>query len=116
MNYTIILSTIILGVQIFFAPSCSANSYLDMLTTPPKDHVPYTPPQYQVVTKNDLYHRSNIITSSPVVTDPSLKIAAWEYSQTHPYNPLTIREDIQNIIFAVETIALGGLIYLIHKH
>ena len=116
MNYTIILSTIILGVQIFFAPSCVANSYLDMLTTPPKNHIPYTPPQYQVALKNDLYYRSNITTPSPVVTDPAPKSAAWEYSKAHPYNPLSIKEDIQNIIFAVETVALGGLIYLIHKH
>ena len=106
---------IILGVQIFFAPLCFANSYLTMITTPPENYEPYTP-TYHPIPKKNLYYNSNIRTSSPVVEDPTYKIQAWARSEANPYSPLTIKEDVQNFIFAVETIALGGLIYLIHKH
>lgn len=103
------LTCFILGVQIFFAPNVYGNSYMAMLTTPPENYTPY---QRIEVPAHDLYYRSNIKTKSPVMTDPAEKIAAWEYSEAHPYNPNTFKESIQNFIYAVETIAFGGLIYL----
>lgn len=115
MTKTLKLFCFTLLVQILFAPNVYGNSYMAMITTPPAN---YTQSDHHHVYRpittppNDLYHRSNVLTQSPVVVDPSEKIAAWEYSEAHPYNPNTFKESIQNFIYAVETIAFGGLIYL----
>lgn len=115
MTKTLKLFCFTLLVQILFAPNVYGNSYMAMITTPPAD---YTQSDHHHVYRpittpaNDLYHRSNVLTQSPVVVDPSEKIAAWEYAQAHPYRYSTFKEDLENIVYAIETIALGGLIYL----
>ncbi|MBR5599069.1 MAG: hypothetical protein IKW39_03415 [Alphaproteobacteria bacterium] len=115
MNKRHVFYSIIIGAEIFFAPMCYANSYLTMITTKPDNYEPYTP-KYPPIPQKHLYYNSNTVTNSPVVTDPTHKIQAWARSKEHPYDPITLKENMQNIILTVETIALGGLIFLMHKH
>ena len=97
-----------------------ANSYLEMLTTKPIDHIDETsqinPNLPIIVRKNNLWYEGNTQTISPVVTSPYPKYEAWlRYQDRNDFYDYTT-EELQNMIYVLETGLIGWGLYKIYHY
>lgn len=107
-----------------FNTAASANSYLEMITTPPletntnNDSTSYFNTTNESATvPTPLWYDTRITTAAPVVFSPLPKYIAWQQAKQRE-NTLQFdsHEFIQNLIYNLE----GGLaiwgVYQFHKH
>lgn len=116
MKKTLIKTVIVIGASFLLAPLAYANSYLDMITKAPKDYIS-TQTKYIPTTSNhtkpNTWYDSKISTKSPIVTSPYPKYLAWRQSKAIEDRYYNYKEDIQEAIYILETIALCSFIHKI---
>lgn len=103
----------------FGANSAAANSYLEMITTPPDGYVAEVA-NAQSVKAAPLWYDDRIQTSSPVVTSSLPKYLAWQRAKADEDNFNYVRDDMQNAVYFLSGAAMARLAYDIwgpyHRH
>lgn len=111
------VSLCLLGVV--FAQTAEANSYLDMITTPPEGYVE-TEPEVSAAEHSPLWYDGRVQTVSPVVTSPLPKYLAWQRAKAFEDSCAYVRDDVQNAIYFLSGAAVARLAYDIwgpyHRH
>lgn len=119
-----VVVSIVLAMFFISAAPAHANSYLQMLTTPPEGYVPETSSDDEYFSedleatniKNNLWYDSRLVTSAPIEVSPYPKYKAWletrKYDRQYMYDP---KEQLQNILYAIEGILLVAGIYMLYK-
>lgn len=101
------------------AHPAAANSYLEMITTPPEGYMAEVS-QHSVAERAPLWYDSRIQTSSPVVTSELPKYLAWQQAKAYENNFSYVRDDMQNAVYFLSGAALARLAYDIwgpsHRH
>ncbi len=107
---------IIIGVSILLSPYAKANSYLDMLTTPP----PGYNKTEEIMVKNNQkpfsWYDNRIQTSSPIVTSDYSKYLAYQRSLNNRDYYFSLRDSLQDTIYILETLALGKFVYNLYNN
>lgn len=117
--------SIILVSLAFLASPAYANSYLQMLTTPPENYPVDTSSENEDYfsdeaqtpnIKDNLWYDSRLITSAPIVVSSKPKYQAWLRSKTYPKRyELRTKEKLQNTLYIAEGLLLGAALYLLYK-
>ncbi|MCM1324221.1 MAG: hypothetical protein NC218_08660 [Acetobacter sp.] len=99
--------------------SAIANSYLEMITTPPEAYVVENAVVQEVKTA-PLWYDYRIETSSPVVTSSLPKYLAWQRAKAYENDFNYTHNDVQNMIYFLSGAAMARLAYDIwgpyHRH
>jgi len=108
------------------ASTVRADSYMDLITTPPEDGeiVQVETPvsggtvyrSAEPIGATSAWYDSRIKTRSPVVVSPYPKYTAWLRSQVEEDFSNYTHDQIQNLIYATEAGLLGWGIYELYKH
>ena len=102
-----------------FANTAMANSYLEMITTPPEGYVENAP-VVTITERSPLWYDDRIQTTSPVVTSPLPKYLAWQRAKAYEDNFNYVHDDVQNVIYFLSGAAVARLAYDIwgpyHRH
>ena len=117
----------ILCCVFLFISNAKADSYMDLITTPPEGweeessrvqpSVGVSSYQVRQPIQSDLWYDSRIKTKSPVVMSSYPKYLAWVRAQTESNYYDYTHDYMQNLIYATEAGLLGWGIYeLYHSH
>lgn len=93
---------------IFWVKTALANSYVEMITTPPPEAELSQPVSFEAPVRPFVWYDSRIKTSSPVVTSSYPKYAAWVRSMENENFIDNTRDELQHLVYMVE----GGLLGL----
>lgn len=101
-----------------------ANSYLEMITTKPETHIDETStvkstPEIDATIQENRpisWHDTRIKTAAPVVTSAYPKYQAWLQAKANEFQYDDTTEEIQNMIYMLETGLLGWGLYEIYRY
>ncbi|MBO5441576.1 MAG: hypothetical protein J6A09_03325 [Alphaproteobacteria bacterium] len=99
---------------VFFVKTAFANSYVEMITTPPPEAELSQPVSVEVPVQPFAWYDSRIKTSAPVVTSPYPKYTAWARSMENENFIDNTRDELQHLVYMVEGGLLGLGLYEIY--
>jgi len=120
-----VVVSIVLAMFFISVAPAHANSYLQMLTTPPENGVventsgeDYFPEDVRNSSiENNLWYDSRLSTSAPIVVSSYPKYQAWlktrKYQYQNDYDP---KEKLQTLLYITEGLLVGAGLYMLYKY
>ena len=99
------------GVSLMLIPLAHANSYLNMLTTPPKG---YTSDFRNNVIKKNNYsdcYDDKCVVKFVITGEQYNKYMAYKNAERNNFYSFSLRDTLQDTIYFLETLAMGKFIY-----
>ena len=111
MNNRVNIFSALIGGSLVLSPVAYANSYLDMLTTPPQGHISDLRNNVIKQNNNSGCYDDRDTVKFVITGEQYNKYMAYKNAERNNFYSFSLRDTLQDTIYFLETLAMGKFIY-----